>query len=192
MAISQDPIADGSQAARRAIAEGFPRWIVTSDIPFGQMIDPATGLPVLRMSSSPDLVEWQASFARAHNETIRAALQSGQITVDFRPLLMSRAEIIRALADNKLGTLSEAQPPLQGPQGDFVLELRFPKPYAKQKLTWILYRRRSGEEWPRFALYDQPLDIATAKEGRVLAFQTACLLLTRDAATTQVLNSYLR
>jgi hypothetical protein len=190
VADSKDPYSDGARAARHAIAEGVPRWIAIRDRPFGQMIDPATGLPIFGLSAPAELAEWQSAYAQGHNETISTAVQSGEINVDFRPLLMSRPEVVRALTENKLGTLSTANPRLRGPSDAFVLKLRFPKPKAKTKLTWVHYSRQSGEEWPEFSLYDGPQDVAVGRVGRVLVFKTSCLFLTHDVVTTQVLNSY--
>jgi hypothetical protein len=107
----------------------------------------------------------------------------------FRPLLMSRPEVLRALEESCLGTLSTDNPRIEASDGEFVLQLRFPKQSAKRKLTWISYSR-ADEEWPDFALYDAPEEIAVGRNGRVLIFRSSCLLLTRDVITTQVLNAY--
>src|SRR5687768_7456982 len=89
---------EGEAAARTAISNGVPRWIVTSERPFGESIDPATGLPIAFHSFPPELKERMESFAEGHNDAIRTAVESGAIDVDFRPLLMSRNEVVDALS----------------------------------------------------------------------------------------------
>lgn len=191
MTSEKEPYTQGASTARKAIAEGVPRWMVISDRAFGQMIDQTTGLPIAQLSAPPALADRQASFAQGFNEVISAAIASGEVTVDFRPLLMTRVEVVRALAECKLGTLSTENPRIQPADGQFVLELKFPAKKAKKKLIWIRYSLPTGEEWPKFDLYDGPLDVAIGREGRVLVFKTASVFLTRDIITTQVLNSYL-
>jgi hypothetical protein len=188
--MNEDAYKDGSRAARQSIAEGVPRWIHTTQRPFGESIDPDTGLPTATLSGPPELADSNTSFARGFNDEILAGIKSGEVTVDFRPLIMPRPEVLGALTECSLGTLSTENPRVQAPSGDFVLELRFPKSKAKSKLTWIRYHRRSGEEWPKFDLYDEPMGIAVGRNGRVLVFKTSCLLITRDVETTQVVISY--
>jgi hypothetical protein len=181
---------DGASAARQAIADGVPRWIHTTARPFGESIDPDTGLPVATLSGPPELADSNASFAIGFNDEILAGIRSGEVTVDFRPLIMPRQEVLLALTEFGLGTLSTENPRVQAPNGDFVLELQLSKKRTKSKLTWIRYSHRSGEEWPQFDLYHEPVEIAVGRNGRVLILSTSCLLLTRDVETTQVLISY--
>jgi hypothetical protein len=55
---------DGARSARQALAEGVPRWTPTTDVPFGQMIYPETGLPILGLGSPSSLAVWRTSFAQ--------------------------------------------------------------------------------------------------------------------------------
>src|SRR5262245_13857062 len=127
MTIPEDGYAAGWRAGAQSIAEGVPRWMATTDGPVGQMIDPGTGLPLFGISGPPELTDWLTSYAKGHNDAISAALKSGEVTVDFRPLLMSRPEVLRAFTEGYLGTLSTDCPRLTAPSGEFVLELRFPR-----------------------------------------------------------------
>jgi hypothetical protein len=140
------------------------------------------------------LAESNQSFARGFNDEILAALGSGGIDVDFRPLLMSRDEIERELDRNLLGTLSVDNLRIDSPNGDFSLSLRRPKPNPRAKrakaVTSICYEHESGGRWPSLYTYQGPWRVALGRNGRVLIFETECLYLTQDVATTQVLNRY--
>ena len=50
---NQNACADGVKAAQKAIANGVPRWVQTSERPFGQMIHPETGLPIALAGTFP-------------------------------------------------------------------------------------------------------------------------------------------
>ena len=141
------------------------------------------------ISGPPELVDFNAALIRGYNDTISAGIKSGEVTVDFRPLLMPRPEVLRALEKSGLGTLSMDNPRIEGPDGAFVLKLRLPKRNAKRNQTWISYRR-GDEEWPNFAMYESRVEVALGRNGRVLVFKSACLLSTYDVETTQVLNTY--
>jgi hypothetical protein len=184
-----DGYAAGGHMAWKAIAAGFPRWMNRGDQPLGQYIDPGTGLPFLSMSGPPTLAAYHEGLARGHNEAISAGIRSGEVTVDFRPLLMSRPETLTALQECRLGTISTDDPRLAAPNGEFVFQLHFPRPNVKHKQTWISYRR-GNDQWPNFDLYEGPLAVALGRAGRVLVFKSSSLITTRDAETTQVLNSY--
>lgn len=183
----QNAYDDGSKAARKAIANGVPRWVRTSSGRFGEMIHAGTGLPIAVLSGPANLKNWQQSYAQGFNDEILVAIEAGNIDVDFRSLLMTRDEIQHALKTCFLGTVSTETPTLRSPNTDFTIEIDVD---ASQR-TWICYHHESGGEWPKFQLYDGPLCVALAKESRVLVFETESVYLTRDVMTTQVLNKYL-
>jgi len=185
----EDAYSAGARSAQQAIADGFPRWAHLSDRPIGQFIDPDTGLPLIGFSGAPELADFNTALVRGYNDTISAGIESGDVTVDFRPLLMPHHEVLSALRVSHLGTLSMDNPRVEGPDGTFVLRLRPPKQNAKRSLTWISYCR-ADEEWPNFALYEVPIEVALGRSGRVLIFRSQCAICTRDAETTQVLNTY--
>jgi hypothetical protein len=106
-----DGYAAGVQGAWKAIANEVPRWMDLGGRPLGQYIDPGTGLPIVGVSGPPQLAAFNDGLMRGHNEAISAAIRAGEITVDFRPLLMSR----RALGESCLGTLSVDHPRLASP-----------------------------------------------------------------------------
>src|ERR1700722_17852743 len=168
--------ANGVLAARKAIDAGVPRWVETSSKPYGQCIHPETGLPYLGLSGPPNLAESNQSFARGFNNEILAALGSGGIEVDFRPLLMTRGEIERELDRSLVGTLSDDNPRIDSPNGDFSLSLRRPKPNPRAKrakaVTWICYEHESGGRWPSLYTYEGPWRVALGRNGRVLIFET--------------------
>jgi hypothetical protein len=106
---------------------------------------------------------------------------------------MSRDEVIAELQTGALGTLSPDNPRIESPNGDFSLELRQPKRKSRDNATtWICYEHVVVGCRPQFDLYDEPLRVALGRNGRVLLFETQCLLFTRDVLTTQMLNRYLR
>ncbi len=190
MANLDDSYRSGAIAALDAIAEGFPRWMHTDSRPFGQMIDPDTGLPLFGLSGPAELSNTNEAIVRGYNDTISDAIKAGEVTVDFRPLLMTRIEAIQALKQGTLGTLSTGNPRISAPCGEFILELRFPRPTVKRPSIWISYSR-GDERWPDFALYEEPEEVAIGQNGKVLVFRSSRVILTRDVETTQVLNSYL-
>jgi hypothetical protein len=175
----QNGYEEGRRAARNAVANGVPRWLQTTE---GPCIHPDTGLPVTWLSSPGGSTAGLQSYVQGFNDEILAAIEAGAVAVDFRPLLMSRAEIQRALDRDCLGTLSPDNPRIRSPGDDFVIQLRPP---------WILYSHTSGGRWPKLAAYDGPVRIALGRDGHVLVFETRFLYLTRDVLTTQVLNRYL-
>src|SRR5262245_32768449 len=100
---NQNHYADGRRDARKAIANGAPRW---RQITEGPCIHADTGLPIARLSSPVSLADWRDSYVQGFNDEILAGIDAGNIHVDFRPLLMSRDEIETALKKDYLGTLS--------------------------------------------------------------------------------------
>ena len=120
-------------------------------------------------------------------------MKSGDIHVDFRPLLMTLDEVTHALENNPLGTLSTENPRVEGPDGSFCLELRQSKSKRRSNRdTWICYHHESGGRWPDFGFYEGPIRLAIGKNGRVLVEESKCLYMTYDVETTQVLNRYYR
>jgi hypothetical protein len=179
----------GIKAATNAISDGVPRWVKTEPCAVGECIDDYSGLPVMRVSGPQQRQDWLTSFARAFNDTIQAALDAGTITVDFRPLLMSRDELLQALTDHSLGTLSLESPRVESHNPEFSLEVRL-QHRKRDTLIWIRFINSSGDEWPEFELYDGPLDVATGREGKVVVFRSRCTLSSRCLETTQVLNVF--
>jgi hypothetical protein len=187
---SEEAYAAGSLSARRAIANGVPRWLcLGGDRAFGQEIDPGTGLPLAGISGPAMLAVVNAALVLGYNDTISAGIKSGEVTVDFRPLLMSRSDLLRALEKNCLGILSTENPRIVAPNDALILQLRLPKRSAKRKFTWISFRNGNFET-PEFLLFDSPVEVALGKNGKVLILKTSCVLLSHDVATTQVLNRY--
>ena len=139
---------EGKRAAHHAIDAGVPRWMCTTNVPFGQEIDPGTGLPIAHVAAAPNRIGRLAKFLRARIQRaeIAAAIKSGEVTVDFRPLLMTRPEVIRSMSENRIGTLSMDNPRLEAPDGDFVLELRRAKSKKKSCLDML-----PSQQWRRMA-----------------------------------------
>ncbi len=194
----------GARAACNAIANGVPRWIATTaDEESGQadeLIHREIGLPIARLSVPKERAVWQAEFTRGHNDEIMRALRVGEISVDFRPLLMTRDEVENTFIAHPIGKLSLDQPRIEDPTGRFVLSLKTTKLRNRnaaacektEPTIWIAYDvPPAGEPNPRFGVYAGPLDLALGREGRVLLVKTECLYLAYDVETTQVLNRYL-
>ena len=186
-----DAYTHGNRAARGAIDSGVPRWFRIGDCGFEDCIDADTGLPLAEVTAPAELAEWRQGFVQGFNDEIRAALQSGGIDVDFRPLLMTRAEIQTEFATSLLGVLSPENPLIESPSGDIVLELRAPKPRSKaERSTWIGHRGPTGGRWPQFLLYEEPTPVALGRNGRVLMLKSSLFYMTFDVVTTQILNRY--
>jgi hypothetical protein len=86
----------GRRAAQRSIAAQHPRWCVLGtewNAEAETLIDLSTGLPLQVVHVPADLEERERRFIRAYNAEIRRAKLAGQIQVDFRRLLTTRAEI---------------------------------------------------------------------------------------------------
>ena len=148
----------GERTAREAISRGVPRLVVTQGLD-EEMIDSRTGLPVAGLSAPPELAAWQADYVRGFNEEMLRAVGSGQVTTDFRPLLMTREQIHEAFRDHTLGTLSPDCPRLEDAGGRFILKLDVPKPRKASKTglprparppsgTNLPSRRRTGQATP--------------------------------------------
>ncbi len=190
---AKGPFVEGVDAAQDAIENGVPRWLLTQDGPFEQMIHPETGLPIAWLSGPPNLAERQELFAKGFNQAILAAVRSGGIEVDFRPLLMSRDDIEHALGACGLGILSPDNPKIQSPNREFTIKLRPEKRKSPSKARiWVCYDHLTWGRWPDFELYGGPIRFALGRDGRVLISETQQNYLTYDVATTQVLNRFLR
>jgi hypothetical protein len=121
-----------------------------------------------------------------------AAFKSGAIDVDFRPLLMSYKDVVQAISTMSLGTITEDNPQIADPQGEFVLELRVTTRKKIRRMEWIGLRLSDGQFWPNFIFSSEPVRIAVGKDRRVLIVESNCILSTFDIATTQVLNRYMK
>jgi len=191
MSGDQKAYTEGALCARKTIAEGVPRWIETCNDSSDHFIHPGTGLPICQLTGPPSLAEWNNSFAQGHNDQILVALNSGSIHVDFRPLLISRNDANRALRVCSLGILSPANPRIESPESSFAIDLRRSKSQSQsQHSVWITFHDSLGDRSTELEPYVEPIEIALAREGQVLIFKTRSLLISRDLATTQVLNRY--
>ena len=101
------------------------------------MIDSQTGLPLAAAGATPPELDTasQAAFVRGHNDEILRTVAVGDITRDFRRLLMTRKEVLEAFHDNTIGTLSLDCPRIEDPHGTFffTLLLQMPKPRKSRK-----------------------------------------------------------
>jgi hypothetical protein len=180
----------GVRAAEDAIAEERAFWIVTDDNEEeeeGEHIDPRTGLPYLTISGEAD------DYVRGYNDTVLKASNAGKIKTDFRPLLMTRAQVVAAMKKTKLGVISPDNPVITAPGGEFTLELKRPKPLKTKKKPkqWISFRNRE-QAWPRWELYDEDntFSVGVGREGRVVIIKNDYVYVTFDVRTTQVLDRY--
>jgi len=195
----KDPFRDGFKAARGAIANGVPRWIATEIYQFGELIHPQTGLPLTTISAPPELMQWRNAIVRGHNEEILRAFEGGEISVDFRPLVMSLDEVKEAFTRESLGILSIGSPQIDDPNGRFSLYVQIPKrklaaktkPAHSRRTIWIGYQPVDGAPARQFMLYSAPTEVALGRERRVLLFKTERLYLARDVETTQPLCRFL-
>ena len=192
---------EGRCAARKAIANGVPRWAIIAandDLKREQQIDSQTGLPIVVMSASQELADWQSAFVQGHNEEILQNIKLGEIKVDFRPLLMTFEQVKEAFQQNSLGTLSADTPKIEDPYGRFALHLQISKSRKNSKtvshkskpLTWIILSRESETQSRRFYVFEAPVDIALGRNGQVFLIKTQCFFLVHDERTTQLLQRY--
>jgi hypothetical protein len=103
----------GRRAAQRSIAAQHPRWCVLGtewDAEAETLIDLATGLPLQVVHVPADLEERERRFIRAYNAEIRRAKLAGQIRIDFRRLLTTRAEIEARLLSGPSHVLAAKRP----------------------------------------------------------------------------------
>jgi hypothetical protein len=162
------------------------------------MIDSRTGLPIAGLSAPPELAAWQADYVRGFNEEMLRAVGSGQVTTDFRPLLMTREQIHEAFRDHTLGTLSPDCPRLEDAGGRFILKLDVPKPRKASKTGLprparppsVLISRPGGEPDKRLLYCEEPVDAALGQDGRVVLIKTCSHYLAYDEETTQILHRY--
>jgi hypothetical protein len=197
-----DAYGEGRRAARSAISAGVPRWGVLSPtssvVQETDEIDQRTGLPVIVVHAPDALVPQQSEFLRGHNDEILAAISSGEITRDFRPLLMSRREIDSEFGQGSLGRLDLNTRRLTSLSGDIVVEIEVPKPrrgppprFARDRPSWIVLRR--GENpLRRLLVYEGPIEVAVVRDGRVLVLRTDSHDLVYETETSQTLNRYPR
>jgi hypothetical protein len=152
---------------------------------------PKTGLPMMGLSGPPSLRDHNEWFAKGNNDEVRAAIESGAIDVDFRPLLMSRVECLDALESSSFGVLSLDSTRLKSPDGLITIEFRKrAKGKKPSSISWISYTHEEWGTWPSFTVFGGPVQFAIGRNGRVLIEKTSQVILTRDVVTTQVLNSY--
>jgi hypothetical protein len=95
----------GFRAAVEAIEAGVPRWFVSQTCDERE-IDSGTELPIATLSGPPELAASNEAFIRGFNDEILRARSAGEFTIDFRPLLLSRGEVLGAFRTQRLGTLS--------------------------------------------------------------------------------------
>lgn len=192
-----DAYSEGNYAARTAIANGCPRWAIGPNASRGLengAIDTGTGLPIFSFNCPPELVEQLAAQIRGHNDEILRALAAGEISVDFRPLLMTREQIVEDSANNQIGILSLDNPKIVGPDGRFALYIKIPKPRKNRKsepLNWIVFEPANGEVNEEFSLYSEPESLAMGRGGRVLIIKSSLFYLSYDVETAQSLNRYM-
>lgn len=190
----------GKRAARSAIAAGVPRWgvlrVAGSPSQEGGEIDPRTGLPLFVVHVPEALAPQQSEFIRGHNEEIAAGISSGEVTRDFRPLLMSRADVENEFEVGLLGRLDLNTAQTTVASRDVVLEIEVPKARRGRSATsprdrpsWIV-RRPGGGAPQRLLVYDGPVEVAVVRDGRILILRGRELDLVVDSETGQVLNRY--
>jgi hypothetical protein len=193
----EEAYSEGQLAALHAISHGVPRFIVMQGMD-EDMIDSRTGLPLATLSAPPNLAAWQGAFVRGFNEAILRAVESGEVTRDFRPLLLTRKEVKDAFRDRPLGTLSLDCRRLEDPNGRFVLHLDIPIPRKtsnrgaprSEQPARILIDHTTGECDRTLLYYDAPVEVALGRDGRVVLIKTDCLFLAFDEETTQILHRY--
>jgi hypothetical protein len=186
----------GRSAARKSIKAGFPRWTcVARNDPY-KFIDDQTGLPFIDFVQKSDEIE---ALAAGANDEILRAIGKGLITLDFRPLLLSRDDLKNAFGQAFVGLLSLGNPEIEY-RDVFSAKLRservrkmygIPHDPAKRNV-FIELRNGQGKVFRDFALYDDPVELALALDNRVLVSRTASAYSSRDLDTSQILNLYPR
>jgi hypothetical protein len=174
-----------------------PRWFASQSCD-EEETDSYTGLPIATLSGPPELAASNEAFIRGFNDEIHRARSAGEFTIDFRPLLLSRGEVLEAFRTQRLGTLSLDCRQIEDPRGRFIVKLQLPKPRKgrqrrttrSEPLTWIVFVRAGARETHRLMLYDSPVEFALGRDGHVVLMKTTCLYLTFDAETTQDLQCF--
>jgi len=165
----------------------------------GESIDARTGLPVASVSAPPELEAWQEQFILGHNDEILRAIAAGEISFDFRPLLMTLAEIKEAFKEQFLGTLSRDDcEQVEDPRERFIVRLEASKPRkgrkglagAPEPVVFVVLELTTESLTQQLLIYESPIDVALGKGERVLLIPTGRHYFAYDLETTQKLCRY--
>jgi hypothetical protein len=200
--MTSDDYSAGRRAARSAISAGVPRWatlrVSGASSEETDVIDRSTGLPVVVLHAPGSLAAQQAEFTRGHNDEILAAMSAGEITRDFRPLLVSAPDVDRAFKSHSLGWLDMNTPRLELPDLNMAVEVAVPNPRRGRASRFPRHRpsmivlHRNGEAPKELSLYDGAVEVSVVRDGRVLLIRHKEVDLVFDVETTQILGRHAR
>jgi hypothetical protein len=158
-----------------------------------------TGLPTVLIGSAPGREKWQKEFNQGFNDAISRAIKSGEVTIDFRPLLMTFKEVKQAFERHPIGTLSMNHLRVEDPKGHFAWSLG---PVQKKgrsgkktnNTVWITFEMGSGMKRSDMT-YEGPIEMSLGRSGKVVICKqrisrTRFSFSTYDVQTSQELNIY--